>query len=149
MKKLLLITILFFVSTFFAHAQNNLSAKEKLVQKTVTGMFQALADRDLVQLKHYCTEDILLLENGSVWNLDTLVQKVSQNAATDFKRINKIEFIETKISGKIAWTTYNNQAEIASNGKRAVINWLETAILIKEDGRWKIRTLHVTLLKKT
>lgn len=149
MKKLLLITILFFVSTFFAHAQNNLSAKENLVQTTVTNMFQALADCDLVQLKHYCTEDILILENGSVWNLDTLVQKVSQNAATDFKRINKIEFIETKISGKIAWTTYNNQAEITSNGKRTIINWLETAILIKEDGRWKIKTLHVTLLKKT
>jgi len=149
MKKFLLLTILFFAAILFVHAQNQLSDEEKLVQQTVTNMFQALAGRDMVQLKYYCKEDILILENGSVWNLDTLVQKVSQITTADFKRINKIEFIETKISGKVAWTTYHNQAEITTNGKSAIINWLETAILMKEDGRWKIKTLHVTLLKKT
>jgi ketosteroid isomerase-like protein len=111
-------------------------------------LFQALADRNLTNLKNNCTSDILILENGSVWNLDTLMQKVSQNTAPDFKRNNSFEFLDTKISGKIAWATYNNQAEITRNGKTGIIKWLETAILSKEDGQWKIKTLHSTLLKR-
>lgn len=148
MKKLFLVAILLFVSTLLVNAQNKLTDKQQVVQKTVIDLFRAIADRDLVNLKQNCTSDILILENGSVWNLDTLIQKVSQNTAPDFKRINTFEFIDTKISGKIAWTTYNNQAEVTRNGKSGVIKWLETAILSKEDGQWKIKALHSTLLKR-
>jgi ketosteroid isomerase-like protein len=148
MKKFFFVAIFLFVTILLANAQEKLTDKEKLVQKAVIDMFQALADRDIVKLKSNCTEDILLLENGAIWNLDTLVQKVSQNTAADFKRINTIEFIDTKISGKIAWTTYNNKAEITRNGKNSIVKWLETVILIKEDGSWKIKNLHSTLLSR-
>ncbi len=116
---------------------------------TVVNLFQALADRDIAKLKYNCTKDILLLENGAVWNLDTLVQKVNQNTASDFKRINTIAFIDIKISGKIAWTTYNNKAEITRSGKNSIVKWLETAILTKEGGLWKIKTLHSTLISRS
>jgi len=112
-------------------------------------MFQALADRNLAKLKLNCTADILIIETGEVWNLDTLVQAVSQNTAADFKRINSFEFINTKVSGKTGWTTYYNQAEVTRNGKHRPVKWIETAILVKEDGQWKIKTLHSTLLKRS
>lgn len=148
MKNIFLVAILFFVSAVLANAQNK-QTDQQAVQKTVVNLFQAMADRDLGKLKKNCTSDILILENGSVWNLDTLIQKVSQNTAPDFKRINTIEFIDTEVSGKIAWTTYNNQAEVTGNGKNVVIKWLETAILSKENGQWKTKVLHSTLLKRS
>lgn len=57
--------------------------------------------------------------------------------------------METKISGKIAWTTYYNQADVTRNGTAYVVKWLETAILTKEDGQWKIKTLHSTLVNRS
>jgi hypothetical protein len=149
MKNFFLWAILFFVSTVFVRAQNKSDDKQQAVQKAVIDLFQGLADRNLDKLKQNCTTDVLILEHGAVWNLDTLIQKVSQNTAPDFKRINTFEFIETKVSGQMAWTTYNNQAEVTRNGKTGVIKWIETAILTKEDGKWKIKTLHSTLLKRS
>ena len=130
MKKLFF--IFFCAATSLTYAQEKFTNKEKLVQQTVIDMFQALAERDLVKLKSYCTNDLLVLESGAIWNIDTLEQKISQNVAADFKRINTIEFIDTKISGKIAWATYHNKAAINSNGRYSIVKWLETAILIKE-----------------
>jgi ketosteroid isomerase-like protein len=148
MENIFLVAILFFVSAVLTNAQNK-QTDQQAVQKTVVDLFQALANRDLVNLKKNCTSDILILENGSVWSLDTLMQKVSQNTAPDFKRINTFEFIDTDVNGKIAWTTYNNQAELSRNGKNVVIKWLETAILSKESGQWKTKVLHSTLLKRS
>lgn len=149
MKKYFLTAIICFATILLANAQEKLTDDQQNVRKTVINMFQALADRDLDKLKKYCTSDIIILENGSAWNLDTLVQKVNQNKSTDFKRINTIDFIDTKVDKNIAWTTYNNQAEVTKNGQHGIIKWLETAILIREGKQWKIKVLHSTLLKKT
>jgi ketosteroid isomerase-like protein len=149
MRKLSFTAIFLYTLTLFGNAQEKLIEKQHLVQKTVIEMFQSLADRDLNTLKNNCTSDILILESGAIWNIDSLVQKVNQNSGADFKRINTLEFIETNISGNIAWTTYNNNAEITRNGKTIVIKWLETAIVIKTKGSWKIKNLHSTLLSRS
>jgi len=105
MKKFLFAALLFFASSLSVEAQDNISGKQKAVQKTLADLFQALADQDLDKLKDNCTTDVLIIENGEVWNLDTLLKKASQPRAADFKRINTIEFIDIKVSGKIAWAT--------------------------------------------
>ena len=142
------LSILFVLAGLFTQAQVKLSTDEIQVQKTLTELFQSIADRDTAMLKNSCTADIILLENGLVWNLDTLVQKVLQSRAKDFKRINTLGFIETKVKGNFAWVTYNNQAEIIRNEQHITfVKWLETTILIKEANGWKVRVLHSTLLK--
>ncbi len=83
------------------------------------------------------------------WNFDTLIQGIKLNQAADFKRINTIEFIATKVNGDIAWATYNNQAEISKNGGHVTVKWLETVILIKDKRMWKIKVLHSTLIKRS
>jgi len=149
MKKLLCTAVIALVSVCHLSAQIKVTEKQA-VQKVITDMFQALADRDTDQLKSNCTRDFLLLENGVVWNIDSLTQKINQNkAATDFKRINTFDFLATKVRNNTAWTTYNNQAEVTKNGQHRVIKWLETAVLIKEGKVWKIEVLHSTLLKRS
>jgi hypothetical protein len=150
MKKLLYVAVIFLVSVSNVRAQEKLTEKQQLVQKVIIDMFQALSDRDTDKLISNCTSDILLLENGIVWNLDTLTQKNSQNKAiTDFNRINTIDFIDTKVMNNMAWTTYNNQAEVTKYGQHSIIKWLETAVLIKEGKIWKIEVLHSTLIKRS
>ena len=149
MRKYLLTTVLLLALSSLVNGQSNPTSKQRLVQKAVVDLFQALADRDVAKLTVHCTEDVLILENGAVWNIDSLVQRVSRNkAVTDFKRVNTFEFIDTKLEGKIAWTTYFNQADIMRNGKTRVVRWLETAVLEKAGDQWKVKTLHSSLLKE-
>ena len=71
----------------------------------------------------------------------------SKNAG--IKRINKFQFIKTEQNGDIAWVSYHNTAEFSLNEKQQTINWLESAVLRKENGRWKIKLLHSTRVVPT
>lgn len=148
MKKIFLTSLFFLAIVFYGKTQENATASEQKVRQTVTDMFQALADQDIEKMKKYCTTDIMIVEDGEIWNIDTLVQKISQNKSSDFKRINTFDFIDTQVKDNLAWTTYNNHADIKANGSVFIVDWIETAILIKEKKEWKIRVLHVTLKER-
>ncbi len=129
-------------------AQQPLTSDQQSVQQTVIKVFDALSNRDSMSLKLYCTDDVRFYEYGQTWNMDTLINKaIRLNTATDFKRINTIDFVNTTISNKVAWATYNNQAEITMNGKQRTVKWLETVVLVKKKNRWKLKVLHSTLIK--
>jgi ketosteroid isomerase-like protein len=66
-------------------AQQLLTKDQQEVQQTVIKLFDALSNRDSVSLKNYCAADIVLFENGSIWNADTLILKaITLNTATRF-----------------------------------------------------------------
>ena len=129
--------------------QQQWTKDQQEVHKTVINFFEALSNRDSVSLKDNCTADILLFETGSTWNADTLILKaIILNTATDFKRTNSFDFINTAVADNTAWVTYNLHSEIIRNGKQATVQWMETIIAIKEKQKWKIKVLHSTLIKR-
>lgn len=148
MKKTFLIIYMINAFAFSAKSQNTLTTEQQQVQKAIIEMFQGFADLNPEKIRGNCTADIMVLENGVVWNLDTLVLKVNERKSQNFKRINKLDFKETKVEGNIAWTIYNNEADITLNGQSVLIKWLESAVLIKEGNEWKIRLLHSTLVER-
>ncbi len=134
----------------FLQAQQLLTKDQQEVQQTVIQLFEALSNRDSVSIKNYCTADIALFENGSIWNADTLILKaITLNTSPDFKRINNIDFINTTVDGNTAWATYHLYSEITRNGKQSTVQWMETVVAIKERKKWKIRVLHSTLIRRS
>ncbi len=130
-------------------AQQPQTNEQWSVQQTVINFFETLSDRDSVKLKNYCTDDILLFEYGQMWNLDTLIRKaIRQNTASDFKRVNTINFITSSVDKNIGWATYNLHSDIIREGKQVAIHWIETVVVVKERKRWKIKVLHSTLIKR-
>lgn len=126
-------------------AQKKQSTDEHSVQQTVIDLFDALSKRDSVMLKENCTVDILIFEDGKVWNVDTMMGAIiTLKKLNDYTRINKIEFIHTEIHNDVAWTTYHNQADITVNGKNRSVKWVETVILIRDGKKWRIKILHST-----
>lgn len=149
MKKSSFLIIALAVSGFL-QAQIAFSKEQKNAQETIIKMFESLSNRDSIQLKSYCTPDITLYEYGQVWNLDTLIRKaIVLNTSTDFKRTNSFEFINTEIDKTKAWVTYRLNSIIYNNGKESTVQWLETVVLSKQNGQWKVKHLHSTLLKRT
>ena len=120
--------------------------KEK-IETSIVKFFDGLTEIDTGKLKQYTTEDFILLEHGEIWNLDTLIHKISAGRNANIKRVNKFEFIKTEQNRKVAWVSYHNTAEISFNERQRTVRWLESAVLRKEKGRWKIKLLHSTRLK--
>lgn len=144
MKKSILILLLIF-SVALVNAQ---SKDENAVQQTVIKLFDALSNKDSSGLKDQCAADVKFYEYGEAWSIEFLIKNaIVKNTATDFKRTDKFNFVNTTINGNTAWTTYNLFSTIISNGENVSIHWMETVVLIKDKKRWKIKLLHSTLVK--
>lgn len=149
MKKTIFLIILL-VSSTVIKAQQLITKDQQKVQEAVVNFFEALSNRDSIALKKYATDDIALYEYGSIWNADTLIRKaIKLNTATDFKRINNFDFINTTVHKNTAWTSYYLFSEIMRDGKKSTVQWMETVILLEKKKMWKIKVLHSTLIKRS
>jgi hypothetical protein len=143
MKKILFLALL--LIDLGAKAQNTEQMK---VNQSLIKLFDGLAALDMKVIKEFSTKDLMILESGVVWNLDTIAHKVDNLKAVSFSRTNHLDFIKTEIKGNTAWSVYNNSADMIINGLEVHAKWLESAVLVKEGKEWKIKLLHSTSLKK-
>lgn len=149
MNKLYIFLFTVFFSTQSTSAQKHSSDEEK-IHKVLNGFFEGFSELNIDKVKPYCASNFVLLEDGSVWNIDTLATKFikTRDNVRDFRRVNSISLLDTKTNKNMAWTYYNNQATIQHNGKAITVNWLESAVLNKVDNDWKIVLLHSTFVNK-
>jgi hypothetical protein len=144
MKKILILLIILFAG-FGSYAQH--AADEKAIKSTITNVFDAMAKLDDAGIKAQCTPDFTLIERGQVLNADTLLKWLAPLKGQDFKRVNTINFVKTDQQGNTAWVVYYNTAEVTIGEKHRTAKWLESAVLVKMGGLWKIKMLHSTDLK--
>lgn len=143
MKRIFWLLILVVLLPITSFAQQD---KEK-IEAAITTFFDGISEIDGAKMKNQATADFILLEDGKIWNLDTLITNISIRKNTNIKRVNQFNFIRTEQSGKVAWVSYYNTAEFSLNEKRQTVKWLESAVLAKENGTWKLKLLHSTKLK--
>lgn len=147
MKKLNAIILMIFITTI-SFAQNSIEADKSQIKKLITESFDdILSDFNAKNIDKYYTKDFLLLENGEVWNNDSIINyldnAVLQNPMPS--RANSFEFIEIKISKGMAWVAYKNQAIISiDNEIIREVNWLESATAILTENGWRLQLLHST-----
>jgi len=142
MKRILFIALLFVGTS--AHAQTTEQTK---VNQSLVKLFDALAALDIHGMKEFSTKDLMILESGAVWNLDTISRKVEELRAVSFSRTNHLDFVQTEIKENVAWVVYYNSADMLINGVEVHRKWLESAVLMKEGKVWKVKLLHSTTLK--
>ena len=131
------------LTAFVSNAQN---AKEQ--QNVIKQVFQAMSDRNEPILRSLCTKDIVIVEDAKLWNIDSLTLYLKKPIPNDYKRINSFKFISEVTNDNISSITYENQANISGKGNQYVIIWIETAILIREESKWKLKVIHSTTKEK-
>lgn len=141
MKK---ITLLFLFLAQVSFAQ---SPEQQEVQKVIIRFFDALSVANTPGMKAEVEDHFILLENGEIWTIDTLASKISRPKPEGYLRLNSFDFIETKIDKNRAWVYYRNKADISSKTRNLTVKWLESAILRKEKGRWRMELMHSTPMK--
>lgn len=147
MKRTLLLSMAIIFMLTNVDAQSRKKKEQDKINQTIIKFFDGLADLNDTIIKQYSTADFMLLENGEVWNMDTLINELNHLKRVSFSRTNHLSFIQTEVSGKTAWVAYNNAADITINRQKMNVQWLESAFLVKKGKEWKVRLLHSTLLK--
>jgi hypothetical protein len=140
-----ILTLFIFITPGLSYAQNSVD-EQSLVNNTLKALFEALSDLSFEQVKKNTTADFMVLENGEIWNLDTMASKINQLKPLKPVRINAIKFLRTEIHNNTAWVAYENRADITINGQKTIKEWLESAFLVKQVGEWKVSMLHSTPL---
>ncbi|RXK46551.1 nuclear transport factor 2 family protein [Aquirufa rosea] len=137
-----------FIFCLLTHFNSLGQSSPESLQKPIIQFFEGFSQLSEKLIRENTTEDFVLLEDGMLWNNDTLATKIKGAKSMNFERKNTFKFIHSEERGDTAWLTYWNQADITVGGKNRVIRWLESAVLVRQADRWKIRMLHSTPLKK-
>ena len=111
----------------------------------VKELFAAMARHDGKAMRATSTEDFQLLEHGEDWSMNRLIEAV-QPKGKPYERRNFFRQIRVRENGDVAWVSYWNKAELRRAGGLRTVVWLESAVMVKEDGEWKVQLLHSTRL---
>ncbi|HOD10586.1 MAG TPA: hypothetical protein PKH91_07565, partial [Flavobacterium sp.] len=141
--------MLFFTTLSFGQVQNETDKTliENLIIKSFDEIWSKLNSKNIDQ---YYTKDFLLLENGEVWNNDSIANYLDNAILKkpNPKRINTIKIIEIKVANKMAWVAYHNYATFTIDNKIIrKAHWLESATAILTENGWKLEMLHSSPIK--
>jgi hypothetical protein len=120
---------------------------EAAIKQRVVRFFDGIAKLDEPVIRDEVTNDFQLLEDGLVWNADSLMVALRKVNSASFSRINSIDFISVTQRDDVAWVSYWNHADVSMGDRKFKLKWLESAILIKSDNRWRISVLHATKIR--
>ncbi|MCU0427015.1 MAG: nuclear transport factor 2 family protein [Candidatus Kapabacteria bacterium] len=140
-----LLPALFVIFTVSAQAQTHDSTAIKAV---IQDFFEVFSEFDAKYMERTVTQGFELYDVGLVWNADSVRAYITKNTKP-FKRENKLDFLKFNVrgtgNGAVAWVSYWNTGIFhRPDGKKQDIRWLESAIVEKVNGAWKIAQLHST-----
>jgi ketosteroid isomerase-like protein len=122
------------------------TADQARVLVTMRSMFAALAAEDIPKLRAIIAPDFYAFEAGGRITGDALIDLMKKAHAAGKIYVWTVNEPEVHIDGGMAWITYLNRGSIKDSSETKNVSWLESAILGKEEGNWRIQFLHSTRL---
>ena len=123
------------------------------IKGLISNSFQDIwSDLDSTKIEKYYTNDFILLENGIIWNNDSVKRHLNRTQKEveiyKYKRLNKFDVLRSVNNQNTIWIAYNNYGTcVKSVDTLRSVHWLESVIAKKENGRWKLQQLHSTTVK--
>ena len=122
----------------------SVAAAQKAPFDSVVAFFTALSEANHQGIRDSTTENILILEQGEVWNLEKLLSIVRPRTAA---RRNFFSVVSEEVRGNTALINYWNKAlERSESGEERTRAWLESVVVVKKRGTWRILQMHSTRL---
>lgn len=125
-----------------------------LVKHLIEGSFQEIwSDLDTSRIRAYHTDDFILLEQGLVWNNDSiaryLLDEQKRREEGQYQRLNRFDYVKSVQRQNTIWVAYKNYGTwVKGSDTLGMAQWLESAIAIRENNGWKIQQLHSTRMEK-
>lgn len=107
-------------------------------------MYVAATNDDLALFNTVAASDFYAFDGGKRFTGDSLMEIIRKLHGTGSIYVWTVTEPEVHISGDIAWITYVNRGSVEDKSGEKDVNWLESAVLGKEAGGWRIHFFHST-----
>lgn len=124
-----------------------LNADQKEVTEAVRSMFAAFAADDLAKFHEVATADFYAFDGGERYKGDELIELLKKLHAGGKVFVWTITEPTVHVEGDLAWITYVNDGTIRDSSGTKKMSWLESAVLRKNDGKWRVQFLHSTRVR--
>lgn len=119
-------------------------ADEAQVVEAIKTMYIAATNDDLAQFNTVATPDFYAFDGGKRFTGDSLMELIKKLHADGSVYVWTVTDPEVHVSGDIAWVTYVNRGSVEDKSGRKDLTWLESAVLRKDTGKWRIHFFHST-----
>ena len=120
------------------------SADQVQVIEAIRSFFVAATADNLDKLHAVTDPDFYAFDAGGRFTRDALMDMIKTAHAAGKVYVWTVNEPEVHISGDIAWITDINRGSIKDASGTKDVTWLESAVLRKEKGIWRIHFFHST-----
>ncbi len=121
-----------------------LPREQARVVAALESMYRAAAADDLTLFHAVAAPDFYAFDNGKRFDGDALMRLIKDLHAAGKVYVWSVTEPQVRIFRDTAFVTYVNRGSIEDRSGKKDLAWLESALLRKGDGRWRILFLHST-----
>jgi hypothetical protein len=121
------------------------SADKAHVVETMRTMYAAATADDLAKFHTVAAPDFYAFDGGTHYDGDALMNLIQGLHRQGYTFVWTVADPHVEADCHLAWITYTNRGSIqARSAAPRPITWLESAVLEKQSGTWRIRFFHST-----
>jgi len=121
-----------------------LSADQAQVVDTIRTIFAAAAADDLAMFHSVTAPSFYIFDNGKRFDGDAIMELIKTLHAAGNRYEWNVTDPDVHVNGNNAWIAYVNRGTITDVSGKHAQQWLESAVLQKQAGTWKILFMHST-----
>ncbi|GAC1432360.1 MAG: hypothetical protein NVSMB68_04820 [Thermoanaerobaculia bacterium] len=110
----------------------------------MVSMYVAATNDDLARFHSVAASDFYAFDGGKRFTGDELMALIRSLHAAGKVYVWRVTEPEVHVDGNTAWITYINRGSLRDSSGTKNLSWLESAVLQKESGSWRIHFFHST-----
>lgn len=112
------------------------------IERTVHAFFDALGDEDKVAFQRLTTTSFYSFDVGKRFDGTELVDVVRDAHVRGVQLNWSIGRLDTNLRCDVAWSAWENVGSAGVPLDVRPVRWLESAVLVRQNGSWKIDFFH-------
>jgi ketosteroid isomerase-like protein len=123
----------------------DVAAEKQNVEEALRNFYDAASTHNFQGIRDLCTDDFIIFESGQVMNVEDFISFLTtfEGASMTYN----LEDIKINVEDSVAWLTLRSKAEVTMGEQEMNYEWLESAVLKKQEGIWKIAFYHSTTVE--
>ncbi|WP_158792309.1 nuclear transport factor 2 family protein [Granulicella sp. L60] len=150
LRRCLALTLVFFAllsSSKISHAKTQhapTAAEQEKIVATVGTIFTSALTDDFAKFDSVIAPGFYIYDGGARFNGDSILNLIKAQHAAGKRFEWNITEPDVHIDGDTAWIAYVNKGKITDASGTVDQRWLESAVLQRQKGEWKIVFMHST-----
>lgn len=115
---------------------------EAEIEQTVYAFYDALRVDDAAAFRRVTTTRFYSFDGGKRYDGTALVDLVRHAHAQGIQLKWSVRPLDTQRKCDVAWSAWDNVGSVGTPPDVKPVRWLESAVLVHQDGQWKIDFFH-------